>query len=60
MPLPGLPAPEAIISLPPLEDEPSILIAQPVKKPSAMKYIVLFLFLIAGGAGYYAYSNNLI
>ncbi|MDG1548752.1 MAG: hypothetical protein P8Q94_01750, partial [Candidatus Poseidoniaceae archaeon] len=60
MPLPGLPAPEAIISLPPLETESSILIAQSVKKPSAMKYIVLFLVLIAGGAGYYAYSNNLI
>ena len=60
MPLPALPAPEAIISLPPLETEPSILIAQSAKKPSAMKYIVLFLVLIAGGAGYYAYSNNLI
>ena len=60
LPLPALPAPEATISLPPLEAEPSILIAQPAKKPSAMKYIVLFLILIAGGAGYYAYSNNLI
>ena len=60
MPLPALPVPEATISLPPLEAEPSILIAQPAKKPSAMKYIVLILILIAGGAGYYAYSNNLI
>ena len=60
MPLPGEipaelpPLAELSVALPPLEAT-----SRPLKKSGKLKFILLLLVVALGGAGYYAYSNNM-